>query len=109
MKRILEDCEAKLRPPPGRRRGRGKAEWERYADGSEELDARFRKLELPDGSSVEVRLDGAVLGCASVSAGAGRLKLESLKGEEVPKAVPGQVVEVVHDGVALLAGVFKPD
>ena len=87
----------------------GKVEWQRHGDGSEELDARFRKLELPDGSSVEIRLDGAVLGCASISAGAGYLKLESVKGEAVPKVVAGQVAEVLLDGVVLLTGVFKPD
>lgn len=109
MRRIVEDYEAKLLPPPGGGRGRGKIEWERYGDGNEELHARFRKLELADGTRVEVHLDGAVLGYAEVAGGAGSLKFESSKGQAVPKAVTGQIAEIVHGGVVLLKGVFEPD
>ena len=109
MRRIVEDYEAKLRPPAGRRSGKGKVEWERYGDGSEEFHARFRKLDLPDGASVEVRLDGVVVGYANISDGAGRLRFESTRSDEVPKAVEGQLAEVVRDGDVLLEGVFEPD
>ena len=109
MKRIMEDYEARLRPPSGKRSGSGKVEWERYGDGNEEFYARFRKLDLPDGTRVEIRLDGVVLGHADISGGVGRLKFESTKGQDVPKAVTGQVAEVVHGGEVFLTGVFKPD
>ncbi|MEN8143768.1 MAG: hypothetical protein ABFS14_02350 [Gemmatimonadota bacterium] len=107
--RILEDYEAKLRPPPGVGAGRGKVEWERYGDGSEVFYARFRKLDLRDDAVVEVRLDGAVLGNISISGGAGRLKFDSKDGREVPKAVTGQVVEVVYRDMVVLTGIFEPD
>jgi hypothetical protein len=109
MRRILEDYEAKLRSPPGKKGGKGKVEWERYGDGGEELHARFRRLDLPDGATVEIRLDGAILGNATISSGAGRLKFESQKGGVVPKATAGQLAEIVHEGMVLLAGVFDPD
>ena len=109
MRRIIEDYEAKLRPPVGRRAGRGKAEWERYGDGNEEFHARFRKLDLPDGASVEVRLDGALLGKTMISKGTGSLKFRTESGDRVPKAVAGQVAEIVHDGVIVLEGTFEPD
>lgn len=109
MRRIIEDYEAKLKPASGRRSGRGKIEWERYGDGSEEFYARFRKVALPDGASVEIKLDGAVLGYATVSNGIGRLKFESAKGDHVPKAAAGQLAEIVHDGMVVLEGVFRPD
>jgi hypothetical protein len=109
MRRIVEDYEAKLSSPPGTGSGRGKAEWERYGDGSEELSARFRKLDLPDGATVEVRIDGVAVGQAILSGGSGRLEFESAKGHEVPKAVEGQAVQVIHGGTVILEGVFEPD
>lgn len=109
MRRIVEDYEAKLRPPSGMQSGRGKIEWERDGDGNEELSARFRKLDIQDGASVEIRIDGTLLGHASVADGSGRLKFESARGDVVPKAVTGQVAQIVHDGVVVLEGSFEPD
>jgi hypothetical protein len=106
MSRIVEETEARLLPPRGRGRGRGRCEWERYGDGSEALCARFRKLDLPEGASVSVRLDGIVVGDAVLVEGAGRLAFESCRGERVPKAASGQVCEVVHAEIVLLRGVF---
>lgn len=109
MGQIIEDYQAKLRPPDERGRGRGKIEWERYADGSEALCARFRKLDLPDGARVTVRLDGTVLGHTTVGCGAGRLAFESWRGQAVPKAVAGQVGEIADDHAVLLRGIFEVD
>jgi hypothetical protein len=109
MRRIVEDYQAKLRPPDERGRGRGKIEWERHADGSEVLCARFRKLNLPDGTRVSVRLDGTVLGHARVDCGAGRIAFESWRGQAVPKAVAGQVGEIADGHAVLLRGIFEVD
>ena len=107
MPRIVEETEARLLPPRGRGRGRGRCEWERYGDGSEALCARFRRLEVPEGARVSVRLDGVELGATELVDGAGRLAFESCRGERVPKAACGQVCEVVHAGTVLLRGVFE--
>lgn len=58
---------------------------------------------------MEIRVDGAILGNATISSGAGRLKFESEKGDVIPKATTGQLAEILHEGVVLLAGVFDPD
>ena len=109
VRRIIDDYEAKLRPPAGRGDGRGKVEWERDGDGSEEFCARFKKLVLPDGARVEIRLDGSMLGVAIIDSGAGRLEFAHEKGDTVPKVTDGQLAEVVHGSVVILAGVFRPD
>lgn len=109
MKRIVEDYEAKLRPPDDSGRGGGKAEWERYGNGEEELSVRFRKLDVPDGAMAEVRLAGRTLAVVQTSRGGGIVKLESSEGAQVPPVATADVVEVVHDGAVLLTGEFAPD
>lgn len=109
MPRIVEDYEARLSPPRGRGRARGRCEWERHGDGSEALCARFRKLDLPEGTTVSVCLDGVVLGDVVLTEGAGRLAFESCRGDTVPKASRGQVCEILYRGAVVLRGVFEPD
>ncbi len=109
MPRIVEDYEARLHPPRGRGRGRGRCEWERYGDGSEAFCARFRKLDLPEGVSVGLSLDGTILGYTDLEDGSGRIAFESARGDTVPKATGGQTCEIVHRGVVLLRGVFEAD
>jgi hypothetical protein len=109
IRRIEEDYEAKLRPPDGARSGKGKAEWERYGDGSIEFDARFRGVDIADGSKAELRLDGVILGYADVIGGVGRWRASTENGDDVPTVMSGQVVSIVRDGRILLSGTFVPD
>ena len=112
IRRIVEDYEAKLAPPtddPAVSTARGKAEWERFANGDHEFDVRVRGIALPDGASLDVLLDDRLVGHLALVRGRGRLTLSSRDGAAVPAARTGQTLRVVHRAVTVLVGTFVPD
>lgn len=112
VRRIVEDYEAKLvpaHPPRGGDGARGKAEWERYGNDDEELSVRVRNIELPDGTSLDVFLSGGSVGHITLRGGRGSLKIESRKGEGVPRVVEGSTLTVSLESAKVLEGTFVPD
>lgn len=112
VRTIVEDYEAKLvpaDPPRGGEEARGKAEWERYGNEEEELSVRIRKVDLPDGTSLDVFLSGGLVGRITLKGGRGWLKIESRKGEGVPRATEGNTLAVCLESATVLEGTFVPD
>ncbi|MGH9903212.1 MAG: hypothetical protein ACRD68_15500 [Pyrinomonadaceae bacterium] len=109
---IVEDYEAWLEPctlGSHTQRARGKVERERFGNGEEEFELRFRRLHVPDGAVVEVVVGARVLGSVTVARGRGKLLLTNKGGAEVPSVAAGEVVEVRHMGFPLLRGTFRED
>lgn len=108
---ILEDYEARLKPinAAAASRATGKAERERYKDGSEEFSLRLHQVDLPEGAAVEIALQGTVLGTTVVRQQSGRFELNTTTGARVPAVKVGDVVEVRHQGSAILRGTFRED
>lgn len=112
FRRIIEDYEARLEPATVStytQRVQGKVERELFGNGDEELNLRFRHLDLPDGAVVEVVLGTRMLGSISITGGRGKLVLRKKDGCDVPTVVVGEVVEVRYLGEPLLRGRFRED
>ena len=107
---VLEDYEARLKPPLGSSvEGLGKAERERYKDGEEEFELKLHQLGLPNGSTVEVFLRDASIGSANVTDGRGVFRITSKTGSRVPEVSAGDVIEVHLQGAVILRGTFHRD
>jgi hypothetical protein len=108
---IVEDYEARLKPVDAGTASTttGKAERERYKDGTEELSVRLYQVDLPNGAKPEVALNGVVLGTIVIQEQRGRFELNTKTGAHVPAVKVGDVVEVRHQGSAILRGTFRED
>ena len=107
IRRIVEDYEAKLVPTDSARAGakaRGKAEWERYSNDEEELSVSVRNLDLPDGTELDAYLNGGFVGRLVLRGGYAKVKLESKKGDGVPRAGEGSTMTVSLNGTEILRG-----
>lgn len=108
---IVEDFEARLQPPDlhSQPKARGKVEWERFADGEVSFELNVSRLDLPDGSLLEVRLDEDTIGQISLSRGRGRLDTSTASGVSVPVVAAGMPIQISYLGTTVLAGVFAAD
>jgi hypothetical protein len=112
FRRIVEDYEARLAPPGPtaiRHPASGKAEHERFEDGEIQFEVRTRRLELANGTEVEIRLNGEAVSRVAVARGAMSLRLSNHKGDTIPTVRTGDRLEIVHRGEVVLAGSFLPD
>lgn len=112
IRRIVLDFEARLTPlGPATQwpKARGKAEWERFGDGGEELDVDVYRMQLPDATVLDVYIERQLVGQITLRNGYGTLKLESRFHHAVPAATDGDVMLITHDGEPLLTGTFIPD
>ena len=87
----------------------GKVEYEpsRDVDGTE-IDLLVRDLDVADGESVELLLDGQVVLAATVERGQVREWLRSADGHAVPD-LSRRTVELRHAGTVLARAVLEPD
>ena len=88
---------------------KGKAEWEKFANGDEEFEVRVRNVDLPDGTTLDVLLSGGLIGRIELDGNYGELILESRKGVGVPRVHEGYKIAVTHLGTPLLEGAFVVD
>lgn len=112
IRRIVEDYEAKLVPSGATHigsRAKGKAEWEAYGDGGEQLSIRIRNIELAEGTIVDVLLSGGQIGQITVVGNLGELRITSENAGAVPPVRDGDTITVALQGSELLTGVFVPD
>jgi hypothetical protein len=109
FRRIVEDSEARLAPPGAAAGAGGKAEHQRFADGEVRFEVRGRGLELAEGAELEIRLNGAVVGRASVARGRFSLRLSRRRGDPIPEVRAGDGLEIRHRAVVVLEGSFRPD
>lgn len=108
IRRVVEEFEAELYGGSSRQR-LGKLERKTFGDGAEELELRCRGLDLPDGATLTVTVDGTAVGEAAVARGRARLELESAKGHAVPRVAAGQTVEARYGGQTILRGTLERD
>jgi len=111
-RRVVEEFEADLFKVPMPRFFRvekGELERKTYADGEERLEIRFGGIDVPDGSSVTMVIEGRTVCEIETSRGRGRLELSSQRGHDVPAVGPGDIVEIQFQGQPLLRGKFKRD
>jgi len=110
FRKIEEQFEARLSPPAGGPGdARGKIERTRFGDGVEELEVKAKGLELPDGETVELVVDGEVLLEIEVERGKAKTEFDTDSGRAVPVVSADQAVRIRHDGRTLLAGSFYLD
>ena len=110
IRTVLEELEARLRPPAsaGRSTAVGKSERKRYGDHEERLKVRAHRLPVADGTVVEVVISGTVV--AELTAQRGDVRLDfSSKERQVPAVSKGDSVELRVGGQPLLAGSYGPD
>lgn len=112
IRRIVEDYEAKLKPVDPERFGikaHGKAEWKRYGNDEEKLSVHIHDVELPDGSELDVYLNGGFVGRITLRGGYGKFVVESNSGQAAPRAGEGSTTAISLSGGEILKGIFVKD
>ena len=111
-RKVVEEYEADLFPVSMSELSgdkKGKLERKTYGDGEERLKIRLRKVDLDDGATVKVVIDGDAVCDIEVADGKGRAELSSKEGTTVPDVHEGSLVEVQYQYRPLLRGTFEPD
>ena len=108
IRSVLQEFEAKLEPNsalhcPG---ARGKAEWKLYADGTRRGKVSISRLDLIDGTVLDLVVDGCRIAELVVEGKLARYRRESERGELVPSVGVDQVIQVIHAGRVILEGRF---
>ncbi len=71
-----------------------------------ELETRVFQVNVPNGTSLTVTVNGNGVGQIFISGGEGRLRLRSDNGQNVPQVTTGSTVAIVNNGTTILSGVF---
>jgi hypothetical protein len=108
IRNVLQEFEVHLAPPPASRqsRTRGKAEWKTYANGTRQCKVSLSRLDLTDGTVLELAVEGRRIAQLVVQQGAARYRRESERGEDVPVVEEDQVLRVLSSGQVILEGRF---
>jgi hypothetical protein len=110
IRSVQEEFEVKLHPlttaNPAVVAARGKGEWKTYADYSRQCKLSISNLKLPDGTELQVTVNGRIIGEMTVERGNARFRRETERGEFVPHVQIGQVLQVVWGDTAILEGTF---
>jgi hypothetical protein len=88
----------------------GEIEVKSYRDGTKKMEVEFKRLKLPENSTLTIVINGEVL-CDVLLAQTDFFKkvFESDQGSRVPDVDKGAKVEVLYQGGVLLEGVFLRD
>jgi hypothetical protein len=112
-RRIVEDYETRLAPTPDAgaafARASGKSEHERFADGEIEFEVRIRDIDLPDGTSLEMRVNGFFVTSTAVARGKVDVRLSHHGGDTIPPCGAGSRVDVLLGPRTVMSGIFQPD
>jgi hypothetical protein len=84
---------------------RGMAAYEIHSSRTE-FEVNLTQINLPNGTSVAVFVDGNQVGTATISSGVGRLRLRSDRGETVPVVADGMSCQVKNGSTTILSGTF---
>lgn len=108
IRSVLQEFEAKLEPTSVLHGAglRGKAEWKLYADGTRRGKVSLSRLDLADGTVLDLLVDGCRIAELVVEGNLARYRRESERGELVPSVGVDQVVQVLHAGQVILEGRF---
>ncbi|MBC7877597.1 MAG: hypothetical protein H7Y59_10540 [Anaerolineales bacterium] len=106
IRNVLQEYEAKLEPPPESPfpSSRAKAEWKVYENGTRQCKVSVSKLDLPDGTILELILEDRRIAKLTVQNSIARYKQESELGQIVPVVGVNQILQVMYDGKVILAG-----
>ena len=74
--------------------------------GRTEFKVEVEHVNLPDGTTLDVSVNGTVVGHITLKFGGGELELNSQDGDTVPAVVKGDMVTVANGGTTILAGAF---
>jgi hypothetical protein len=104
---VLEEFEVKLQALTAEASAaRGKGEWKVYEDGSRQCKVSLTDLELPDGTGLQLTVNGRIIADVTVGRGSVRFRRETEKGESVPHVRANEVLQILLDGRAILEGSF---
>ena len=113
FRRIVEDFEARLSPTPDAghafEAAHGKSEHERFANGEIEFEVHIRDIRVPDGTSLDVRVNGFAVAAVVVENGRISLRLSRKAGHAIPAVNSGTDIEVWHGAQVVIRGTFAPD
>ncbi len=84
---------------------RGFAQYEIHSSRLE-LEIRLRQINLPDGTSLGVVVNGASTGNMVLAGGEGRLRLRSDRGDVIPAVVAGTSISITNGGNSIMNGTF---
>lgn len=107
FRRVLEELEARLEPTAeaaAQRTSQGKLEFKRYGDGRLRMKIKCRKLDLVDGTELELRAGERIVAVLEVRQGRADIDEERDPSENVPPLAAGDSVTLCHQGVAVLSG-----
>lgn len=110
IRSVVEEYEAILRPKRtellGISSARGKGEWKVYEGGSRQCKVSINHLKLPEGTQLQLTVNGRVIATLIVERGSARFRRETEKGELVPHVRANEILQVLLDGKAILEGSF---
>ncbi|MFL6230154.1 MAG: hypothetical protein ACJ741_15385 [Pyrinomonadaceae bacterium] len=85
----------------------GEAEFEREIEGSRKLTVKVEHVNLPDGTRLNVFIDGTKVGEIVLAAGRGELSLSTSHGQTTPPVANGTSVSVTNQaGTTIVSGAF---
>ncbi len=84
----------------------GEAIYELYQNGNRELEVEVENVNLADNTVLDVFLDGASVGQATLGGQKAKLKLRSESGQNVPTVNNGSTVIVRNGGALIVSGTF---
>jgi hypothetical protein len=104
---VLEEFEVKFQPLTAEASAaRGKGEWKAYGDGSRQCKVSINNLKLPEGTQLQLTVNGRVIAMLTVERGSVRFRRETEKGELVPHVRANEVLQILLDGKVILEGSF---
>jgi hypothetical protein len=110
IRSVLEEFEVKLQPLPmdnsAASSARGKGEWKTYEGGSRQCKLSISNLNLPEGTELQLTVNGRIIGEMTVERDSARFRRETERGEFVPHVQADQMLQIVWDGKAILEGTF---
>jgi hypothetical protein len=85
----------------------GEAEFERELEGSRKLTIKVEHVNLPDGTRLNVFIDGVKVGEIVLAGGRGELSLSTSHGQTTPPVVNGTTISVAdQSGATIVSGAF---
>ncbi len=106
IRNVLQEFEAHLQPVPPESKTRGKSEWKKYTDQSQRLKVKTSGLNLPEGTPLEIMIDGQKIGEMTLQGKLARFERDSEKGEYVPQVEADQVLQVLFRGEVIAQGKY---
>lgn len=105
---VLQEYEARFVPSPSGAcpAARGKAEWKVYGNGTRRGKVSLSNLDVPDGTVLELVIEGQQIARLSVHRGKARFRRETERREDVPVVDVDQLLQITYAGQVILHGRF---